>query len=45
MVQAGSVELANTIGLFLTSSDGYDNTASLLLIDGAVRILLFYNLF
>ena len=41
----GSECYDNTIGLFLTGSDGYDNTASLLLIDGAVRILLFYNLF
>ena len=31
MIQAGSVEQANTVGLFLTSSDGYDNTAGLLL--------------
>ena len=29
MVQAGSVEQANTVGLFLTDSDGYDNTAGL----------------
>ena len=31
MVEASSVEQANTIGLFLTGSDGYDNTAGLLL--------------
>ena len=31
MVQAGSVEQANTVGLFLTGSDGYDNTTGLLL--------------
>ena len=31
MVEAGSVEEDNTIGLFLTGSDGYDNTAGLLL--------------
>ena len=35
MVQAGSVEQANTVDLFLTGSDGYDNTASLLLTGGA----------
>ena len=35
MVQAGSVEQANTVGLFLTDSDGYDNTAGLLLTGGA----------
>jgi len=34
MFQAGSVEQANTVGLFLTDSDGYDNTAGLLLTDG-----------
>ena len=34
MVQANSVEQANTIGLFLTGSDGYDNTAGLLLTGG-----------
>ena len=34
MVQADSVEQANTIGLLLTGSDGYDNTAGLLLTDG-----------
>ena len=45
MVQAGSVEQANTVGLFLTGSDGYDNTTGLLLIGGARHILLFYNLF
>ena len=33
MVQAGSVEQANTVGLFLTDSDGYNNTAGLLLTD------------
>ena len=31
MVQAGSVEQANIVGLFLTGSDGYDNTARLLI--------------
>ena len=31
MVQAGSVEQANTVSLFLTGSDVYDNTAGLLL--------------
>ena len=31
MVQAGSVEQANTVDLFLTGSDGYDNIAGLLL--------------
>ena len=31
MVQAGSVEQANTVGLFLTGSDGYDKTAGLFL--------------
>ena len=34
MVQAGSVEQANTVGLFLTGSDGYDNTVGLLLTGG-----------
>ena len=34
MVQAGSVEQANTVGLFLTDSDGYDNTVGLLLTGG-----------
>jgi len=34
MVQAGSVEQANTVGLLLTGSDGYDNTAGLLLTGG-----------
>ena len=33
MAQAGSVEQANTVGLFLTDSDGYNNTAGLLLTD------------
>ena len=31
MAQVGSVEQANIVGLFLTSNDGYDNTACLLL--------------
>ena len=31
MFQADSVEQANTVGLFLTGSDGYDNTVGLLL--------------
>ena len=31
MVQSISVGQANTVGLFLTDSDGYDNTAGLLL--------------
>ena len=30
MVQAGSVEQADIVGLFLTGSDGYDNTVDLL---------------
>ena len=30
MVQAGSVEQDNTVGLLLTGSDGYDNTTGLL---------------
>ena len=34
LVQAGSVEQANTVGLFLTDSDGYDNTVGLLLTGG-----------
>ena len=34
MVQSGSVGQANTVGLFLTDSDGYDNTAGLLLTGG-----------
>ena len=34
MVQAGSVEQANTVGLLLIGSDGYDNIASLLLTGG-----------
>ena len=34
MVQADSVDQANTVGLFLTASDGYDNTAGLLLTSG-----------
>ena len=34
MVQAGSVEQANTVGFLLTGSDGYDNTAGLLLTGG-----------
>ena len=33
MVQASSVEQANTVGLFLTDSDSYDNTIGLLLTD------------
>ena len=39
MVQAGSVEQANTVGLLLTGSDGYDNTAGSLLTGSD---LLFY---
>ena len=35
MVQTGSVDQANTVGLFLIDSDGYDNTAGLLLTGGA----------
>ena len=35
MVQAGNVKQANTVGLFLTGSDGYDNTAGLLLTGSA----------
>ena len=34
MVQASSVEQADTIGLLLTGSDGYDNTVGLLLTGG-----------
>ena len=34
MAQAGSVEQANTVGLVLTDSDGFNNTASLLLAGG-----------
>ena len=34
MVQAGSVEQANTVGFLLTDSDGYDNTGGLLLTGG-----------
>ena len=34
IVQASSVDQANTVGLFLTGSDGYNNTAGLLLTDG-----------
>ena len=34
MVQAGSVEQDNTVGLLLTGSDGYDNTVGLLLTGG-----------
>ena len=34
MVQAGSVEQANTVSFLLTGSDGYDNTAGLLLTGG-----------
>ena len=34
MVQASSVEQANTVGFLLTGSDGYDNTAGLLLTGG-----------
>ena len=47
MVQAGSVEQANTVGLFLTGSDGYDSTAGLLLTggDGPFVFYCFYNLF
>ena len=37
MVQAGSVEQANTVGLFLTGSDSYDNTAGLLLTGSDAR--------
>ena len=33
VAQAGSAILANTVGLFLTDSEGYDNTADLLLTD------------
>ena len=33
MAQADSVEQPNTVGLLLTSSDGYDNIVSLLLTD------------
>ena len=35
MDQTGSVDQANTIDLFLTGSNGYDNTAGLLLTGGA----------
>ena len=31
MDQTGSVDQANTVSLFLTGSDGYDNTAGLIL--------------
>ena len=31
MVQAGSVEQANTVDFLLTGSDGYDNTVGLFL--------------
>ena len=34
MVQAGSVEQANTVSFLLTGTDGYDNTAGLLLTGG-----------
>ena len=45
MAQAGSVEQANTVGLLLTDSDGYDNNAGLLLTgsddyDNTVDLLL-----
>ena len=45
MVQVGSVEQANTVGLLLTGSDGYNNNASLLLTgsdgyDNTVGLLL-----
>ena len=30
MDQIGNVDQANTVGLFLTGSDGYDNTAGLI---------------
>ena len=33
MAQAGTVEQANTVGLLLTGSDGYDNNVGLLLTD------------
>ena len=42
MVQAGSVEQANTVGLFLTDSDGYDNTAGLLLTGGDGPFIFYY---
>ena len=42
MVQAGSVEQANTVGLSLTGNDGYDNTASLLLTGGDGPFIFYY---
>ena len=41
MDQTGSVDQANTVGLFLTGSDDYDNTAGLLLTGGDV-LFIFY---
>ena len=42
MVQAGSVEQANTVGLLLTGSDGYDNTAGLLLTGNDGPFVFYY---
>ena len=42
MDQTDSVDQANTIGLFLTGSDGYDNTAGLLLTGGDGPFIFYY---
>ena len=42
MVQAGSVEQANTVGFLLTDSDGYDNTAGLLLTGSDGQYVFYY---
>ena len=42
MVQASSVEQANTVGFLLTDSDGYDNTAGLLLTGGDGPFVFYY---
>ena len=42
MVQADSVEQANTVGLLLTGSDGYDNTVGLLLTGGDGPFVFYY---
>ena len=42
MVQAGSVEQASTVSLFLIGSDGYDNTAGLLLTGGDGMFIFYY---
>ena len=42
MAQADSAILAITVGLLLTDSDGYDNTAGLLLTGGDDSFVFYY---